>query len=331
VLRLGKILTILCLTCVVGAAATAQTIKLGSLAPEGSPWDKALHRIAVDWNRASNGTLRVKVFPGGIAGDEPSMIRKIRINQLQAAAITGVGLSSIAADLFAVQLPFVIRTAEEMDYVMAELEPTFNRMLGKKGFTLVAWFFTGWIHLFSKTPVTTPGDAQQLKLHGDPAAPQIIDAWKDLGFHVVAVPSTEVLGALQSDMVEAFLLTPLTAAAMQWFGVAKNMMDLPLAPMLSGIIVSERIWKGLSPALRSELLVIVERHLQVLSEETAALEEEALQIMLDNGLRIHPVPSQVRSDWQRVMEESLDLVTGTFVSEQVFAEVQSLLREHRDR
>jgi TRAP-type C4-dicarboxylate transport system substrate-binding protein len=326
-----KNLCCLCLACMLTAAVGAQTIKLGSLAPEGSPWDKALRRIAADWQIASGGKLRVKVFAGGIAGDEPSMIRKIRINQLQAAAITGVGLGSIVEDFYAVQLPSVIRTPGEMEYVMGELQPTFNRMFEEKGFTLVAWFLAGWAHLFSKTPVATPQEAKRLKLHGDPASPEIIDAWEELGFHVVPVSSTEVLTALQSDLLEAFLLTPLTAAAMQWFGLAKNMMERPLTPMLSGIVVSERVWEGIPEPLKSELLAIVDRHLDILIEETAALEQEALQIMLENGLHINPVSPKDSAEWQRVMGEGLSLVTGTVVSEQMFDRVQLLLDQYRGR
>jgi TRAP-type C4-dicarboxylate transport system substrate-binding protein len=328
---LRKLLCLLCLFCTVAAAVSAQTIKLGSLAPEGSPWDKALRRIAADWTIASNGRLKVKIFPGGIAGDEPSMIRKMRINQLQGAAITGVGLGSIIQDFYAVQLPLVIRNPEEMDYVMGELEPVFARMLEEKGFTLVAWFLAGWAYLFSKTPVSTPEEAKRLKLQGDPASPEIIDAWKDLGFHVVAIAPTEVLTALQSDLVEAFLLTPLTAAAMQWFGLAKNMMDIPLAPMLSGIVVSERLWEDIPEPLRNELVAIVDRHLHTLSRESAALEQEAMQVMLENGLQINPVSPKSAAAWQGVIEEGLELITGIVVSEQTFEEVQGLLGEYRSR
>jgi TRAP-type C4-dicarboxylate transport system substrate-binding protein len=260
---LRKILCCLCLSCTLSATVAAQTIKLGSLAPEGSPWDRALRRIAADWNAASDGRLRVKVFAGGIA--------------------------------------------------------------------LVAWFLAGWAYLFSKTPVDTLREAQRLKLQADPSSPEIVDAWKELKFHVVPVAPTEVLTALQSDMLEAFLLTPLTAAAMQWFGMAKNMMDLPLAPMLSGIVVSERVWEGIPGALQAELLAIVQRHLETLTEETAALEQEAVQIMLENGLQIHPVSPQAAAEWQRVIDEGLDLVTGTVVSEQMFAEVQMLLDQYRRR
>jgi TRAP-type C4-dicarboxylate transport system substrate-binding protein len=329
--KLRKNLYLICLVLLVSASATAQVIKLGSLAPEGSPWDKALRRIAADWNTASKGRLKVKVFAGGVAGDEPNMVRKIRINQLQAAAITGVGLGGIVEDIYAVQLPFLIRTPGEMKYVMGQLESTLSRMLEEKGFTLVAWFLAGWAYLFSKTPVVTPRDAQRLRLQVDYSAPTIVQAWKHMGFRVIPVASTEVLTALESNLVEAFMVTPLTAAAMQWFGLVKNMMNLPIAPMLSGIIVSKRVWNGIPDDLKPELRSIIERHLSALSEETAVLEKEALEIMLENGLQIHTVSTQTQAEWERLMGEGVDLIAGKSVSPDIIAEVKSHLEVYRRR
>ena len=313
------------------ATLEAQTIKLGSLAPEGSPWDKALRRIAADWYTASDGRLRVRVFPGGIAGDEPSMVRKIRINQLQGAAITGIGLGSISEDLYAVQLPLLIRTSGEMDYVMEKMEPALDCLLEEKGFTMLSWFLAGWAHLFSKTPVVTPQDAKRLRLQVDYSSPTIVQAWEKLGFRVVPIASTEVLAALQSDLVESFLMTPLTAAAMQWFGLAKNMMDMPIAPMLGGIVISNRVWAGIPEEIKPELHAIVQRHLAALNEETVALEQEALALMLGGGLQIHEISGQAEAEWEGLMEEGMDLITGTVVSARMLSEVRRHLAEYRGR
>ena len=75
----------------VGAPLTAQSLKIASLAPDGSPWDKALKRLALEWQQVSGGRVTVKIYGGGIAGDEPDMLRKMRINQIQGAAMTGSG------------------------------------------------------------------------------------------------------------------------------------------------------------------------------------------------------------------------------------------------
>lgn len=324
---------VLCLA-VAGPLATplaAQVIKLGSLAPQGSPWDSALRRLAEDWSALSDGQISLRIYPGGVAGDEPNMVRKIRINQLQAAAITGVGLGSIHEGTFAVQLPLLIRTDEELQYVLARMEPTLNAMLAEKGFTMLAWFVAGWAHFFSRTPAVTPAEMQRLKLQVDYAVPTITQAWKQLGFHVVPIASTDVLPALQSGMVDAFLLTPLTAAAAQWFGPAQNMSDLRVAPMIGGIIVSQRTWNAIPDGLKPQLLEAVQRQLGRLRTETEALEQEALRIMLDNGLQIQRVPPKVEAEWQRVVDEGFQLITGSVVSADTLAEVNRHLREFRAR
>ena len=105
--RLALALT---LALLLAASLSAQTvIKLGSLAPADSPWDKALLKMALDWQTISKGRVTVKVYSGGIAGDEPDMLRKMRIGQLQAAAVSGSGLGKIHPDFLVYQLPFMAR------------------------------------------------------------------------------------------------------------------------------------------------------------------------------------------------------------------------------
>jgi TRAP-type C4-dicarboxylate transport system substrate-binding protein len=172
---------------------------------------------------------------------------------------------------------------------------------------------------------------KRLKLQVDYSAPAITQAFKELGFRVVPISSTEVLTALQSGMIEAFLLTPLTAAAMQWFGLAKNMMEMPMAPMISGIVISERVWDRIPDDLKPKLLAVVEEHLLILSRESAALEDQAVSIMLANGLKINPVSPQVEEQWKRLMSDGLDLITGKVVSAEMLEEVEMHLKEYRRR
>src|SRR5882724_10605446 len=75
--------------------APGLTIKLGSLAPAASPWELGLKRVAAEWERISDGRVTVKIYAGGIAGDEPDMLRKVRIGALNAALVTVTGLQSI--------------------------------------------------------------------------------------------------------------------------------------------------------------------------------------------------------------------------------------------
>ena len=213
--------------------------------------------------------------------------------------------------------------------MIKKMQPTLNGLLEEKGFTMLTWFLAGWAHFFTKTPMVTPTEMKILKMQVDDSAPTINQAWKEMGFHIVPVPSTQVLPALQSGMIEAFALSPLTAAAMQWFGAAKNMADLQIAPMFGGIIISRRAWDRVAPELKPQLLAAVERHLETLRRETEALEAEAMQVMLDNGLTIHAVPPAAEAEWERVVAQGLEIIVGKTVPAELVEEVKGHLETFR--
>ena len=52
-------------------AARAQhvTIKLATLAPEGSSWHLILKEMGEEWKKASNGRVTLKIYPGGVVGN----------------------------------------------------------------------------------------------------------------------------------------------------------------------------------------------------------------------------------------------------------------------
>ncbi len=71
----------------VSAGQRPVVIKLATLAPEGTLFYDALLKLAGEWSRLSGGAVRLKIYPGGVAGSEYDMVRKLRIGQIQAATI----------------------------------------------------------------------------------------------------------------------------------------------------------------------------------------------------------------------------------------------------
>ncbi|OZA43206.1 MAG: hypothetical protein B7X81_11600, partial [Hydrogenophilales bacterium 17-61-76] len=62
-------------------AADTYVLKFATLAPQGSTWMKAFNAWGKELASKSQGRLTVKFYPGGISGDEPDMLRKIRFGQ----------------------------------------------------------------------------------------------------------------------------------------------------------------------------------------------------------------------------------------------------------
>jgi TRAP-type C4-dicarboxylate transport system substrate-binding protein len=236
------------------APLPALTIKMGSLAPTGSPWEAGLKTIAADWARLSGGQVTLKLYAGGIVGDEPDMIRKMRIGQLDAAAITVSGLNGIFSGVKALAFPLFLSSDEELAYVLGKMKPFLEREIEKRGFRVVMWAPAGWVYFYSRGPIVTPDDLKKQKLWVWVGDPDEVQAWQSSGFHVVPLPSTDIMTSLQGGMIDALVASPLLAASNQWFGIAQNQAGLRLAPMFGAAVVSNAAWAKVPRDLQPKLI-----------------------------------------------------------------------------
>jgi TRAP-type C4-dicarboxylate transport system substrate-binding protein len=309
--------------------ASGLTVKLGSLAPAGSPWDKGLNRLGAEWQKISNGTVELKIYPGGIVGDESDMTRKMRIGQLNAAGLSGVGLLRICPDIVTVQLPLFIRGNAELDYVLDKMKPAFSKELEQHGFKVLIWSFVGWVHFFSKNPVVTPDDLQKQKMFvwaGDADAAQI---WKESGFHVIPLTPTDIMPSLQSGMIDAFGATSLTAASYQWFGLAKNMCGMKWAPLIGGVVVSTNTWAKLDPALAAKLEAAAIQVGVDMQADILKADASALDIMKKNGLVVNPVPPAAEDKWHAAIQGGIEKGFLKNITPEIYDAVKKYDAEYR--
>src|SRR5712671_4974877 len=147
------------------ATLPAQTIiRLGTLVPKGSRWHEILLNMGEEWKKASGGKVELKIYPTGEQGDEPEMVQKIRIKKLQAVAISGAGLSGIEPSVTALEVPMMLNSYEELDYVRDRISQRLEKGLADRGFIVLNWGDAGWVHFFTKQPAMHPDDIRKLKL-----------------------------------------------------------------------------------------------------------------------------------------------------------------------
>lgn len=111
------------------ARSAPMVVKMATLAPEGSSWFRVLQEMGEEWKKASGGSVTLRIYPGGVAGDEDAMIRKMRIGQIQAAAITGIGLAYLETSFYALHIPMMYESDEEFDSVRDRYAPDLERMM----------------------------------------------------------------------------------------------------------------------------------------------------------------------------------------------------------
>jgi TRAP-type transport system periplasmic protein len=307
----------------------ALTIKLGSVAPVGSPWDTALRAMAADWSRITGGQVELKVYLGGVAGDEPDMVRKIRIGQLQAAALTSLALNQISPDVLVLSSPFLIDNDGELDYVLARTKSVFVGDIESKGFRVLALSKAGWVRFFSSKPIVVPDDLKKQRLAVNVGDADLLATWRGLGFDAVPLGMTDTTVGLQNGMVGATYGTPLLAAGYQWFGPAPYMSSLRVAPVLGGMLVSARTWAQVPEQFRAPMLAAVEKADRWLYEQTVKLDAEALAVMQRNGLTVVDTPADAERLWRSEMVRGFELAVSKTFSREIYDRVTGLLKEYR--
>ena len=72
------------------AIATTTVIKIAVVMPEGSTWTNTLHDFARAVEKETGGEVALKIYAGGISGDEVDVLRKMRVDRLHAGGFSGV-------------------------------------------------------------------------------------------------------------------------------------------------------------------------------------------------------------------------------------------------
>jgi TRAP-type C4-dicarboxylate transport system substrate-binding protein len=310
-------------------ATAATVIKLGSFAPEGSTYHDILLDLRQDWAAISDGDVELRLYAGGVTGDESDMVRKMRIGQLHAATLTSGGLPDIDPDFRAFQVPMMFENIAEFDHVMRTMRPTLDGLLAKHGFRALGWADAGWLHFFSRQPVAVPADLQPQRIFVWSGADRFVMAWRDCGFRSAQLAATDIHTALHSQMVDAVTAPPLAALSSQWFAQIPHMNTLRWVPLMGSLVISERAWQRVPKHLRSKLKEAAERAATRLRTEVRTDSVKALDIMQYYGLTIHNVSTANVETWRSEVRRCFGPMIGSYINASLVREIEGTLNAYR--
>ncbi len=234
----------------IAKGAAKHTLRMATLAPEGSDWAREFDATASALNQLTDGAVEIKIYPGGVMGDEPAMIKKVRTGQLDGAAVTSVGLAQINKSVLVMQLPMLFKNEKQLDYVRAKMSPTFEKLFLDAGFTLGVWGDVGKIHLFTNKPVAVPSDLKGCKFWVWGADEVTKATAKAAGVSGVELDVPDVLPSLQTGLIDAFSASPYAAIALQWYTKATHVTNLNLAMGIGASVMSADKWNALDDDIK---------------------------------------------------------------------------------
>lgn len=274
------------------ACAHATTIiKIATVAPDGTAWMREMRVGADAVKKDTADRIEIKYYPGGVMGDEATVLRKIRIGQLQGGAFTGGELSAVDKDAQIYSLPFLFKNLDEVDEVRAQLDTLLKKSFETAGFEAVGITGGGFAYLMSVKDIRSKDDLKAAKVWV-PQGDRIAEAgFKAGGVTPISLPLADVYTSLQTGLIDTAANTPAGAIAFQWHTKVRHMVDLPLTYVVGILVIDKKIFDVLSPAdqkaVKDDLGTAFARLEKINREDNvqarAALQKQGVQFFTPNA------------------------------------------------
>jgi len=283
-------------------AAETRTLTLATLAPPGSTWMRVFDAWNRELRRRSNRTLQFRIYGGGVQGDETEVIRKIGSGRLDAAAVTGTGLSEIHRPALVFQMPGLLGTYAQLDRARENPEIAAEMAAGFEAanFHLIGWADVGQSRIFSTQATISPADFASRHVWIRPRDATLTAFYTTVRSNTVPLEISGVLGAIQTNRVDTMVVPPVPCVSLQWCSRLTHMTDLPMTIVLGGTVIGHAQWASLTEEQRTILTETGVQFHQLARRNLRRDETTALAAMTTNGGTVHAVTPAQRTEWARV-------------------------------
>jgi TRAP-type C4-dicarboxylate transport system substrate-binding protein len=282
------------------------TYKIATISPDGLSWMKKLRSGIAEISERTDGRVKFKLYPGGVQGDDATVLRKMRIGQLHGGAVAAGSLTRFYPDLQIYNLPLQFSDYDEVDHIRAEMDTMIADGLEEAGIVTFAFAETGFAYLLTKTPVRTVEELKDLKAwipDGDPIAAELIKA-----FDVSPIPLnlTDVLAGLQTGMINAVVVPPTVALALQWHNHVDYITDLPLVYIYSMLAMDRKAYRRISDEDKVVVREVLDGLFASVGAENRVDNDKAMIALKSIGIETVSVPDESLGQWMQVAERAIE-------------------------
>lgn len=316
-----------------GASAYAQktVIKIALVTPEGSTWTNTLRRMVDEIGQKTGGEVDLKVYAGGISGDELDVIRKIQAGRIDAAGFSGVGLGIILPKMRIFEAPLLYKSYDEIDFVKDRLYKEISYDFERKGFILLGFAEAGFVYFFSSREISEQDDLKKIKMwvwKGDHVAQTFLSSF---GIKTYPLHLADVNTGLETGMIDSFYSPTLAAVVFQWYSKIKNMLDFPMVNSTGALLMSKKKFEELSEKNRLILKEASKKYCAELIRLTRRDNDEARTILKGAGIKFVLPSKNVVSSLEENARRTYEANMGELYSKDLFNNIMDILKEYREK
>lgn len=289
-----------------GTASAASTLKIATVAPDGTAWMREMRAAGEAIKTRTQGRVELKFYPGGVMGDDATVLRKMKIGQLQGGAFTGGEASILSKDAQVYSLPFAFRNLDEIATARSKLDPLLKASFADAGYELLGISGGGFAYLMSTRPIRSREDFKAAKVWvplGDKIAEMAFSA---AGVTPIPLPLSDVYTSLQTGLIDTAANTMSGALAFQWHTRIKHIVDLPLSFVVGELVVDKKAFDKIDAPDRAIVEAEVATTFRKLDEINRKDNEGAREALKAQGIAIDAPSDAARKDWEAIGKEVFD-------------------------
>ncbi|MDY6833104.1 MAG: TRAP transporter substrate-binding protein DctP [Thermodesulfobacteriota bacterium] len=216
-------------------------IRIGTLAPPGTPWLSVPETITIpEIEKMTEGRVAIKIYGGGVMGEDTDILRKMDIGQLDGCGCTSLGVLAASPETSVFLVPGLFKSYDEVDYICEKFRKQLDRAFSERGYILAAIIDTGFFHIFSKNRIVGLEDVKRQKMltwFG------IVETtlYNELGINPTPVAVPEVVSALSTGLADTCLAPSTWMLGMQAYQYANYYLTPPLLYSPAAVVVSGQL------------------------------------------------------------------------------------------
>ena len=302
-------------------------IKLATLAPEGTEYYNLLLEMGQRWQEETNGEVILRIYPNGVVGRESDTIRKMRIGQIQASAMSSIGLADLTDQIQAFTIPMKFKDYDDVENVKEVMFDDISNGLSESGFKLLFLVDIGWVYWFSANEISVPEDLRNAKIYTTAGDYVTVELFKRFGFNAIPVSETDILTSLQTGMINSMQTVPILSLSSGWFALMPNMLDLKWAVFIGAVIIDERVWSKIRPEHQKAMMEVAQEIGKKYQENGRKTDAQAIEMMKEYGMKVKTPTDEELKIWEDFKEEIIPDVIDTYVPKEVYDKVTSAIDE----
>jgi TRAP-type C4-dicarboxylate transport system substrate-binding protein len=301
------------------------TLKIGTLAPQGSPWASAFSTFASQVNSDTGGEVTLDFRFS--YGDEVRMVGDIRSGQLDGAAITAVGLGQIYKDVLIFQLPGLFSNWGKLDAARNAMKGQLEAEFEKQGFKILGWGDVGAAKIMSmgfdiKRPSDLSGKGCYF-LAGDPIGPVLFSKIGGVTPKQVSVP--EILPGLNNGSINVLFAPPLAAEQLQWASKVDHINTMTAGFGIGAIVVSSTKHQSIPEQHRNTLASKGKETGDKLTQAIRNADAQAFARLKTRKTAYEPTDDE-KKEWRKLMDDTRSQLRGSVFTASVFDQVVNLAK-----